>query len=55
MQLVSLHPGVAPQAVNENSSFAIPIPQQVTVSAPPSQEELRILREIDPHGLVIER
>jgi glutaconate CoA-transferase subunit B len=53
MQLVVLHPGVTIQQVQEASEFEILIPEQVTVSTEPTDEQLRILREIDPRGLVI--
>jgi glutaconate CoA-transferase subunit B len=55
MQLVCLHPGVTVNQVQESSAFTIRIPEQISYSAPPTEEEQQILREIDPHGMIIER
>lgn len=51
--LLSLHPGVTVDDVQANSEFEIPIPDHVPVTEPPTTEEQRILREIDPQGMVI--
>jgi acyl CoA:acetate/3-ketoacid CoA transferase beta subunit len=53
MQLVSLHPGVTVADVQANSAFEILVPAAVPVTQPPTAEELRILREIDPTGMVL--
>jgi glutaconate CoA-transferase subunit B len=53
LTLLSLHPGVSVEQVREASEFEILIPREVTVSPEPTEEQLRILREIDPQGLVI--
>ena len=53
MQLLCLHPGVTVEQVQENSTFAIRIPDQVSFNAPPTDEEQRVLREIDPGGWII--
>ena len=53
LQLLVLHPGVSVEQVQEASGFEILIPEGVTVSPEPTVEQLRILREIDPRGLVI--
>jgi acyl CoA:acetate/3-ketoacid CoA transferase beta subunit len=55
MQLICLHPGVKIEDVQENSAFPIQVAGPVTFSQPPSEEEWRILQEIDPTGLVIKR
>lgn len=53
MVLLSLHPGVTIEQVKENSGFTIAIPEHVTITTPPSQKELKILKIIDPAGMVI--
>ncbi len=53
LSLLSLHPGVTVDEVREASEFEIIIPEKVAVSPEPADEQLRILREIDPQGLVI--
>lgn len=53
LKLLSLHPDVTVDEVRAASEFEILIPEQVAVSPEPTEEQLRILREIDPQGLVI--
>jgi acyl CoA:acetate/3-ketoacid CoA transferase beta subunit len=55
MQLVSLHPGVTVEDVQANSEFEILIPGDVPVTPAPTAEERRILREIDPTGMVLDK
>jgi glutaconate CoA-transferase subunit B len=53
MMLLSVHQGVTPEEVQENSAFKILIPADVSVTEPPTEEEIRILHEIDPMGMSI--
>jgi glutaconate CoA-transferase, subunit B len=53
LTLVSLHPGVTVDEVQANSDFDILVPGEVPVTEPPAADELRILHEIDPTGLVL--
>jgi 3-oxoacid CoA-transferase subunit A/glutaconate CoA-transferase subunit A len=53
MMLLSLHPGVTVEQIKENSGFEILIPGSVSVTTPPSQKEVSILKKIDPAGMVI--
>ncbi len=53
IQLLSLHPSVTVEQIQAASEFEIPIPPQIATSPEPTDEQLRILREIDPKGLVI--
>jgi len=39
--------------VKENSDFDVIIPKDVWTSPTPTEEEIRILHEIDPTGMVI--
>jgi hypothetical protein len=39
--------------IKENSGFDIIIPKDVSVTKPPSKDELKILKIIDPAGMVI--
>lgn len=55
MQVISLHPGVTLEEVRANSEFMLLAPEVIPVTAPPSQEERRLLREIDPGGMVLGR
>lgn len=55
LQVISLHPGVTLDEVQANSEFLIPAPEHVPVTEPPSAEERRLLREIDPGGMVLGR
>jgi acyl CoA:acetate/3-ketoacid CoA transferase beta subunit len=53
LTLLSLHPGATIEEVQANSEFQILIPDHVPVTQPPTAEEQRILREIDPNGMVL--
>lgn len=53
LTLLSLHPGITVDDVQANSEFQILIPDHVAVTEPPTGEEQRILREIDPSGMVL--
>lgn len=53
LQLLSLHPGVTVEQAQEASEFEILIPESVSINPQPTPEQLRILREIDPAGMVI--
>ena len=53
LQLLALHPGVTVGQVQDASEFEIIIPDKIAVSPEPTAEQVRILREIDPRGLVI--
>ncbi|MCJ7572307.1 MAG: hypothetical protein MUO82_10615 [Candidatus Thermoplasmatota archaeon] len=53
MKLISLHPNVTINMIKENSGFDIIIPKEVSITKPPSKNELKILKKIDPTGMVI--
>jgi len=53
LKLLALHPGVTVKQVQENSSFEIIVPKQVSTTSPPTAEERALLREIDPTGMAI--
>jgi len=53
LKLMARHPGVTAEMVQANSSFDIPMSDEVATTAPPSDEERRVLHEIDPTGMVI--
>jgi glutaconate CoA-transferase subunit B len=53
MYLSELYPGVTPEQVLENTGFRLDISRAVE-AAPPSNEELRVLREeVDPQRLIL--
>ncbi len=51
--LLSLHPKMTVEDVQENSEFEIFIPAKVPITKPPTETERRILHEIDPAGMVL--
>jgi len=53
MRLLAAHPGVTVDEVQANSSFPIPVAEHLAISIPPTDDDRRILREIDPAGLLI--
>lgn len=55
MTLLAVHPGVTPQQVQEATGFPLLMADEIGETAPPTEEDRRILREIDPTGMVIPR
>ncbi len=54
LKLISLHPGVSVDEVNEQSNFDVIVPDEVEISPEPTKQHLRILREeIDPASIVL--
>lgn len=53
LTLLAVHPGITPDDVRANSSCEVVISPAAGSSAPPTCEEQRLLREIDPAGMVI--
>ncbi len=54
MTLLAVHPGVTVQDIRENTEFEMIIPAEVSVTSPPTPEEIRLLHEeIDPSHFVI--
>lgn len=53
MTLLAAHPGVTPDDIQANSGFELIIPDEVEATEPPSPQVRRLLREIDPTGMVI--
>jgi len=48
MRLDALHPGARVEEVVERTGFELLIPKEVPHTDPPTEDELRILRELDP-------
>ncbi len=55
LQLLALHPGVTLEEARAQSGYAFPAAESLAVTEPPSADDRRLLREIDPTGLVIRR
>lgn len=53
LELLAVHPGVSVDEVQANSQFEILVEGQVPETDPPTSEEQRLLREIDPGGMVL--
>ena len=51
VRLVSLHPGVTVEQVQEATGFPIHVPAQVPTTADPTPEQLALLAQLDPHNL----
>ncbi len=50
VRLLSLHPGITVEQVQENTGFAVHIPDDVPVTTAPTPEQLAIIAEMDPHN-----
>jgi glutaconate CoA-transferase subunit B len=56
MEIHSLHPGIGLEQVRKATGFDLGVKQPLTTTDPPSELELKILREeVDPHRYVIGR
>ncbi|MGQ9543499.1 MAG: CoA-transferase subunit beta [Candidatus Bathyarchaeia archaeon] len=53
MMLISTHPNVDLQQIRNNCSFELIIPDDVKKTEIPTEKELKILRKIDPTGIVL--
>jgi len=53
MTLLATHPGVTVDEVQANSGFELILPAEVRTTEPPPPQVRRILRKIDPTGMVI--
>ena len=53
LKLLALHPGVTLEDIHANSGMEIPVSENIETTQPPTAEERRALREIDPAGMVI--
>ncbi|MCX5039524.1 CoA-transferase subunit beta [Streptomyces coelicoflavus] len=52
MRLRSLHPGITVEQVTGATGFALTVPDEVPLTREPTEEELRLIREVvDPKGL----
>jgi len=51
MRLISLHPGVAIDDVTQNTGFELQVSEKVFDTELPTEEELELMREIDPLGV----
>jgi glutaconate CoA-transferase subunit B len=50
IRLLSLHPGVTAEQVQENTGYAVFVPDSVAVTAAPTEEQLAIIAALDPHN-----
>jgi glutaconate CoA-transferase, subunit B len=56
MEVLSLHPGVELGQVRRATGFELGVKQPLLTTQPPTEEELRILREeVDPHRYILGR
>jgi acyl CoA:acetate/3-ketoacid CoA transferase beta subunit len=52
MSIASVHPGVTVDEVREQTGFELAVPDDVPTTREPSEEELKLLREVlDPRGI----
>ena len=51
MQIVALHPGVTIEQVRANTGFELEVAAEVATTEPPTQQELAVLRHLDPERL----
>lgn len=50
IRLVSLHPGITAQQVQDNTAYAIHVPDNVPTTVAPTRDQLEIIAALDPHN-----
>jgi acyl CoA:acetate/3-ketoacid CoA transferase beta subunit len=53
IRLLAMHPGVTIDEIHANSSFEILSRPEIAETEPPTDEQHRLLREIDPTGIIL--
>lgn len=53
LTLTALHPDATIEEARANTGWDLKVAPQVTITEPPTQEELRILKELDPTGIYL--
>ena len=48
--LTHLHPGASLERVQQETGWPVEVSQDLQVTPPPTEEELRVIREYDPQG-----
>jgi glutaconate CoA-transferase subunit B len=48
IRLVSLHPGISVEQVQENTGYPVHIPGEVPITAAPTEAQLAIIEVLDP-------
>jgi glutaconate CoA-transferase subunit B len=51
MQVISLNPGVSREQLQDNTGFRLEFAADMSVTEPPTAQELKMLRELDPEQL----
>jgi acyl CoA:acetate/3-ketoacid CoA transferase beta subunit len=51
IKLISAHPGVTVEEIKTNTEFDIIMPEKIEATKTPTEEEVKILQEIDPLGI----
>ncbi len=55
MRLIATHPGVTVGEALDASSFDLLTADHVTTTEPPTEEQRRIMHELDPAGMILDR
>ena len=55
MRLIAVHPGITIEEARMASSFELLVADQVATTTPPTQEQMRIMHELDRQGLILGR
>ncbi len=53
MTLLASHPGVTVEEIQANCGFELLLASTIEQTEPPTEEEMRLLHEIDPRGMLI--
>ena len=51
MKVESIHPGITPDIIRENTGFDIGLPENLPMTEMPGEEELHIIQKLDPDNI----
>lgn len=55
MYVASYHPGVTIEQIKENTGWDIKVAKDVAETEPPTEEQVKLLREMDPDGVFLQK
>jgi hypothetical protein len=51
MKILSIHPGVDLEEIEQNTGFKLLVPAKIETTPPPTGEEIELIHELDPLGI----
>ena len=51
--LTQVHPGVTIEVIQKEISWELKLAEKIEVTEPPTEQEVRMIRQLDPEGIYI--